>query len=162
MLLCCALSILNYFTLTSTNSFHCANPRTNPWNFHKKTLRIGDFEKWPFLSRPFWIFFCFIPVKICHKLCVRMDGTQILWLWWFTAKTQSPQTFQPAVYVARPNHHGMKLWLSGKVFHMPLCSYENKNIKNIKKTCQKATAYKKLSWELQFHSAMIWHISTAN
>ena len=25
------------------------NPRTNPWNFHKNFLRIGDFEK-----RPFW------------------------------------------------------------------------------------------------------------
>ena len=31
--------------------------------------------------------------------CVRMDGTQILWLWWFTAKNHSPQTFQPAVYL---------------------------------------------------------------
>ena len=38
-------------------SFNSTNPRTNPWNFHKKILRIGDFEKWPFLSRPFC--FCF-------------------------------------------------------------------------------------------------------
>ena len=51
-----------------------------------------------FLSRPFWFFFqnkkkkiCFIPMKISHKLCVRMDaleGTQFSLLWWFTAKNK--------------------------------------------------------------------------
>ena len=40
-----------------------------------------------------------IPMKISHNLCVRMDGTQFLWLWWFTAKNHSPKTFQPAVYL---------------------------------------------------------------
>ena len=47
------------------------NPRTNPWNFHEKILRIGGAGKWGFfeaailnfLSRPFWFFFCFISVK---------------------------------------------------------------------------------------------------
>ena len=29
-------------------------------------------------------------MKISHKLYIRMDGTQILWLWWFTAKNHSP------------------------------------------------------------------------
>ena len=28
-------------------SFNPINPRINPWNFHKKILTIGDFEKWP-------------------------------------------------------------------------------------------------------------------
>ena len=40
-------------------------------------------------------------MKISHKLGIRMDGSQFLWLWWFTAftaKNHSPQTFQPAVY----------------------------------------------------------------
>ena len=77
-------------------SMNSTNPRTAPWNFHKKLLRIGDFEKWPFLSRPFWIlffqkkifFFCFTLMKISHKLCVRMDGTQFLLLWWYTAKNE--------------------------------------------------------------------------
>ena len=47
-------------------SFNPTNPRTNPWNFHKKILRIGDFEKLSYfiLSRLFWNFFCFIPMKI--------------------------------------------------------------------------------------------------
>ena len=74
----------------------------------QKMLRIGDFEKWLFWVGHFEYFFfkkekknCLILVKISHKLCVRMDGTQILWLWWFTAKNQSPQTFQPAVYMSR-------------------------------------------------------------
>ena len=41
----------------------------------------------------FWVghfdFFCFIPMKISHKLCVRMDGTQFSVLWWFTDKNKS-------------------------------------------------------------------------
>ena len=52
-------------------SINPTNPRTNPWNFHEKILRIGGAGKWVFfeaailnfLSRPFWIFFCFISVK---------------------------------------------------------------------------------------------------
>ena len=43
---------------------------------------------WPFLiSFSKKIFFCLIPMKISHKLCVKLDGTRFLWLWWFTAKT---------------------------------------------------------------------------
>ena len=46
-------------------------PRTDPWEFHEKILRIGGAGKWGFfeaailnlLSRPFWNFFCFISVK---------------------------------------------------------------------------------------------------
>ena len=57
---------------------------------------VGHFEFYFFKKK---FFFCFILMKISHKLCVRMDGTQFLWLWWYTAKTQSPQTFQPAVYI---------------------------------------------------------------
>ena len=38
-------------------SINPTNPRTNPWNFHKKILRIGGAGKWPFFRRPFWIFF---------------------------------------------------------------------------------------------------------
>ena len=69
-------------------SMNSTNPRTAPWNFHKKILRIGDFEKWPFFESAI---FCIIPMKISHK------GTQFLWLWWFTAKNHSPQTYHPAV-----------------------------------------------------------------
>ena len=46
-------------------SINPTNPRTNPWNFHEKILRIGGAGKWGFfeaailnfLSRPFWFFF---------------------------------------------------------------------------------------------------------
>ena len=52
-------------------SVNPTNPRTNPWKFHEKILRIGGAGKWcffeaailNFLSRPFWIFFRFISVK---------------------------------------------------------------------------------------------------
>ena len=37
-------------------------------------------------------------MKISHKLCIRIDGPQFLWLSWFTAKNHSPQTYQLAVY----------------------------------------------------------------
>ena len=52
-------------------SINSTNPRSNPWEFHEKILRIGGAGKWVFfeaailnfLSRPFWIFFCFISVN---------------------------------------------------------------------------------------------------
>ena len=52
-------------------SINPTNPRTNPWNFHEKILRIGGPGKWGFfeaailnfLSRTFWNFFCFISLK---------------------------------------------------------------------------------------------------
>jgi hypothetical protein len=39
-------------------------------------------------------------MKISHKLCARnrINGTQFLWLWWFTAKNDPHQTLIPAVY----------------------------------------------------------------
>ena len=45
-----------------------SNPRTNPWNFHKKILRIGDFEKCTFFESAILIFFfskrnCFISMQ---------------------------------------------------------------------------------------------------
>ena len=45
------------------------------------------------LGGPRGNFFCFIPLKISRKLWVRMDGTQFLWLWWFTAKITPPKGF---------------------------------------------------------------------
>ena len=39
-------------------SINSTNPRNNPWNFHKKVLRIGWAGTWVFfLSWPFWFFF---------------------------------------------------------------------------------------------------------
>ena len=52
-------------------SHQLINPRTNSWNFHEK---ISNWRFWK--SQFFWVshfdfFFCFIPIKISHKLCVR-------------------------------------------------------------------------------------------
>ena len=62
-------------TLMPLTSIYPTNPRTNPWNFCEKILRIGEVENLRF----FWIshfefFFCFIPIKISHKLCDGMNG----------------------------------------------------------------------------------------
>ena len=64
-------SHIGWATSMPFSSINSTNPRTNPWNFHEKILRIGGAGKWGFfeaailnfLSRPFWIFFCFISVK---------------------------------------------------------------------------------------------------
>ena len=63
--------------------------------FTKKYWELTELKNDLFLSRPFWFFFskkknffCLIPMKISHKLCVRMDGTQFSILWWFTAKNK--------------------------------------------------------------------------
>ena len=53
-------------------SINPTNPRTTPWKFHEKILRIGRAGKWGFfeaailnfLSRPFWIFFL---LHLCEK-----------------------------------------------------------------------------------------------
>ena len=40
-------------------------------------------------------------MKISHKLCVRMDGTQFLWIWWFTVKNDPPQTYRQCTRCAK-------------------------------------------------------------
>ena len=68
-------------------SINSTNPRTNPWNFHEKILRIGGAGKWGFfeaailnfLSRPFWIFFCFISVKN-PALLYEVSFSSALWM----------------------------------------------------------------------------------
>ena len=56
--------------------------------FLKKILRIGGVEKLSISWVGYFDFFFFIPMKISHKSCVWMDGTQFLLLWWFTAKNE--------------------------------------------------------------------------
>ena len=70
-------------------------PRTNPRNFGGNCSAFGEVEKLSFFESAILnfffqkkFFFCFIPMKISHKLCVRMDGTQFLIIWWFTAKKE--------------------------------------------------------------------------
>ena len=61
--------------------YQSTNPRTNPLNFHKKILRIGDFEKRCFFESAilnffFWIFFCFFPMITSQSLLVSKDGSK--------------------------------------------------------------------------------------
>ena len=62
-------------------SINPTNPRTNPWNFHEKILRIGDFEKFFFFESAILIFFFkfffrFIPLKTSQSLLVSKDGSK--------------------------------------------------------------------------------------
>ena len=83
-------------------SIYPTDPRTNSWNLCK--------QYWYWKTQFFWVghfdfsfqqnlFFCFIPMKINRKLYGRIDGTQFLWLWWFTAKNDPPQILIPAMYI---------------------------------------------------------------
>ena len=49
-------------------------PRTNPKNFHEKTLRIGDFEKLSFFESAILNFFCFIPMKTSQSFWLARMG----------------------------------------------------------------------------------------
>ena len=72
-----------------------------------------NFENWRFWKTailknwPFWIFFakknfffCFIPVKISHKLCGRMDGTQFWCFLWFPANSLLCVIYCYTVYIS--------------------------------------------------------------
>ena len=62
-------------------SFNSTNPRTNPWNFHKKILRIGNFEKLCFFESAILNLkktnvFCFFPIKPSQSLLFSKDGSK--------------------------------------------------------------------------------------
>ena len=67
---------LGWATSMSFTSINSTNLRTKPLNFHKKILRIGDFEKCCFFSQPFWILFGFFPIKKNQSLLVSKNFDQ--------------------------------------------------------------------------------------
>ena len=75
---------------TSINS---TNSRTNPWNVHENILRIKGVENLRFFESAILNFFFqkkkfyFVPMKISHKLCDRMDGTQFWCFPWLSANS---------------------------------------------------------------------------
>ena len=65
--------------------------KTNPCNFGEKYWEL-EFLKISFFCVGHFDFFCFIPIKIRHKLCHTIVWTQFAWLSWFAAKKTPPQT----------------------------------------------------------------------
>ena len=59
-------------------SINPTNPRTNPWNFHKKILRIGDFEKCTFFESAILNFF--FQKKIFFLLFFPWKLVKVYWL----------------------------------------------------------------------------------
>jgi hypothetical protein len=84
---------------------------TNPWNFHKQFWELVILKNSIFLSRPLWIFFsknfffCLIPMKISHKLCDRMDGTQFWCFPLFPAPKLTPEFEQFQWHYFLPFYH---------------------------------------------------------
>ena len=96
-------------------SFNPTNRRTNPWNFGGICSAFDEVEKLSFFESAILNFFCFIPMKISHKLHVRVDGTQFLLLWWFTAKNKGGNHKWAWVYMicsqeARQNQYFETFW----------------------------------------------------
>ena len=56
-----------------------------------------------FLSRPFWIFFCFIPMKISPNLYGRMDGLKFWCFPWFPENSLLCVILRYTVYMQKTN-----------------------------------------------------------
>ena len=82
-------------------SINSTNPRTNPWNFQKKLLRIGGIEKLSFFESAILNFKknCFIPRKISQSFFGSKDGSKFLWLPWFSAQNNSCVNICNTVYI---------------------------------------------------------------
>ena len=86
---------------TDINLFY--KPKNQSLKFWRENRGIWLFWK----SQFFWVchfdliffFFYFIHIIIRGRLWDRMDGTQLLWLLWFPAKNNPPQTFLWGVYI---------------------------------------------------------------
>ena len=77
-----ALRIIQFYK-PKDQSMRFSQKNIENWQSWKMTFFwVGHFE---FFSSKKIFFF---PMKISHKLCVRIDGTQFSILWWFTAKNK--------------------------------------------------------------------------
>ena len=74
-----------YVELHQCPSYHSILLTQGPiWEiFAKKFWELAILKNELFLSRPFWIFFCFIPMKISPNLYGRMDGSKFWCFPWF-------------------------------------------------------------------------------
>ena len=98
------------------------------------------------------IFFCFIPMKISHKLCVRMDGTQFLLLWWFTARNESGNHKWAWVYVIirctkYSTHKVQKHW-ENRARDNSICGLQKVLMKHYYVTCVLTKYTKHQFWKL--------------
>ena len=85
--------------------------------FWWKLLSFGWCWKTQFFEPAILIFFCFIPMKISHKLCVRMVGTQFFLLWWFTAKNKCGNDKRAWVYDVKKVPHWLKIGIVSENLH---------------------------------------------
>ena len=85
-------------TLMPFTSIYPTNPRTNPWNFHKKYWELAILKNSFFFQSAILIFFCLIPMKISQSYLAIKDRSKFWWLTWFSAINHPDKTFLSRVY----------------------------------------------------------------
>ena len=86
-------------------------------------IRVVEFSKLSFFESAILNFFCqknnfcLIPIKISHKLCDRMDGTQFWCFLWFPANSLLCVILRYTVYIAALSVTSVvELWWQGSNF----------------------------------------------
>ena len=83
-------------------SMNSTNPRTAPWNFHKKLLRIDRVEKWPYFESAFLKKkFALSPWKLVTNYVLE----------WMGLNFQYCDGLQPKIRVGIINEHECKLYI---------------------------------------------------
>ena len=115
------------------------NPRTNPWNFHKKILIYGWAGKWGFLSRPFWIFWgghfeFFFASSLWKKQPIHIRYHLFLHYGWFfqnlgkeAVRTFMHTTVPTYVYTAIGSFKNR--WLTSIIWQYRLWSFQTRGTK---------------------------------
>ena len=80
-----AYMVPGWATLMPFASIYPTDPRTNPWNFPVKILRIGGFKKLSFFELAILEInkkLCLIHSKISQSFLGSKDGSKFWWLAW--------------------------------------------------------------------------------
>ena len=86
-------------------------------------LKNGHFENLPFWIFLIYFFFCLIPMKICHKLYDRMNGTTQFWCFpWLPANSLLCVTLRYTVYL-----HVIQYWMDSKSLSDKFFTYNTLN-----------------------------------
>ena len=88
-------------------SINPTHPRTNPCNFHKKILRIGDFEKLSFFESAILNFFLLLLHENQSKVLGHQEWVDILLITLVSSQTSLPPNISAASVLC---HFSMLIW----------------------------------------------------
>ena len=145
-------------------SINSTNPRTNPWNFQKKILRIGGAGKWVFFEAAilnfFFRFFCFISWKQAAR-SYEVSFISAIWMvsseswkifhFWFHKLNSHMYTvlhiFRQVLFWAENQVNHQKSLLSSKL-SLIFIGMKQKKFKKIQEKNSKWPTKKKLIFQL--------------